>query len=175
MHGTVRCSRPARRCRRRVASFGGTCAKVTGPQGSEGLFDPCVARIASVDGEVRAVCTSAVEPAHARCCDADQATTLGESWGPLLGLPITTKDAIATEGVRSTGGSMALRDDVPTIDAPAVAALKVAGAIVFGKTNLPEWSGDWQSFNEMFAPPTTRGISRAPPVRVRPYDDAADL
>ena len=70
--------------------------------------------------------------------------------GPLHGLPITVKDAIATAGIRSTGGSVALRDHVPSADAPAVAALKAAGAVVFGKTNLPEWSGDWQSFNEMF-------------------------
>jgi amidase len=60
------------------------------------------------------------------------------------------KDAIATAGLRSTGGAEALRDHVPATDAPAVAALKAAGAVVFGKTNLPEWSGDWQSFNTMF-------------------------
>ncbi len=121
-----------------------------GELGSEELLDLFVARIAAVDGDVRAVCTMAVDRARGRCREADAATVRGEGWGPLHGLPITIKDAIATEGIRSTGGSTALRDHVPAVDAPAVAALKAAGAIVFGKTNLPEWSGDWQSFNEMF-------------------------
>ena len=121
-----------------------------GTLGSEELLDLFVARISAVDGDVRAVCTMAVDRARDRCREADAATARGENWGPLHGLPITIKDAIATEGIRSTGGSTALRDHVPAVDAPAVAALNAAGAIVFGKTNLPEWSGDWQSFNEMF-------------------------
>jgi amidase len=121
-----------------------------GRVGSEELLDLMLARIAAVDGQVNAVCTFDVEPARQRCREADAATAVGESWGPLHGLPITIKDAIATEGIRSTGGATALRDHTPATDAPAVSALKSAGAIVFGKTNLPEWSGDWQSFNEMF-------------------------
>ena len=75
---------------------------------------------------------------------------LGGSVGPLHGLPVTIKDAIATEGIRSTGGAKELADYVPTEDAPAVARLKAAGAIVFGKTNLPQWSGDVQTYNELF-------------------------
>ena len=118
--------------------------------GSEELLDLCLARIEQVNESVNAVCTLAVEPARERCRQADAASQRGESWGPLHGLPITIKDAIATAGIRSTGGATALRDNVPTSDAPAVASLKAAGAIVFGKTNLPEWSGDFQSFNEMF-------------------------
>lgn len=122
--------------------------------GSEELLDLFLERIAAVDGDVKAICTLVVEPARARCREADEATARGESWGPLHGLPITIKDAIATAGLRSTGGATALRDHVPVADAPAVASLKAAGAIVFGKTNLPEWSGDWQSFNEMFGTTT---------------------
>ncbi len=121
-----------------------------GRLGSEELLDLFLARIASVDTQVNAVCTLAVEPARERCRAADAATARGESWGLLHGLPVTIKDAIATAEIRSTGGATAMRDHVPTTDAPAVAALKTAGAIVFGKTNVPEWSGDWQSFNEMF-------------------------
>lgn len=121
-----------------------------GTLGSEELLDLFLARIAAVNTQVNAVSTLVVEPARARCREADAATGRGESWGPLHGLPVTIKDAIATAGIRSTGGATALRDHVPATDAPAVAALKAAGAIVFGKTNLPEWSGDWQSFNELF-------------------------
>jgi len=118
--------------------------------GSEELLDLFVRRIADVDPRVHAVCTLDVDRARALCRAADAATARGESWGVLHGLPFTIKDAIATEGIRSTGGAVALRDHVPTADAAAVAALKAAGAVVFGKTNLPEWSGDWQSYNEMF-------------------------
>ena len=118
--------------------------------GSEELLDLCLGRIDQVNPEVNAVCTLSIEPARTRAREADTATARGESWGPLHGLPITIKDAIATAGIRSTGGATVLRDNVPAHDAPAVASLKAAGAIVFGKTNLPEWSGDWQSFNEMF-------------------------
>ncbi len=118
--------------------------------GSEELLDLFLARIEQVNGHVNAVCTLAVEPARERARQADAATSSGKSWGSLHGLPITIKDAIATAGIRSTGGATQLRDNVPTTDAPAVASLKAAGAIVFGKTNLPEWSGDFQSFNEMF-------------------------
>lgn len=118
--------------------------------GSEELLDLFLARIERVNPSVNAVCTLLDERARVRCWEADSAIANGESWGPLHGLPITIKDAIATAGMRSTGGSTALQNHVPETDAPAVAALKAAGAIVFGKTNLPEWSGDWQSFNDMF-------------------------
>lgn len=121
-----------------------------GRLGSEELLDLFLRRIEQVDGAVNAVCTLAVDGAREQCRAADAATIRGESAGPLHGVPITVKDAIATAGIRSTGGATALRDHVPEQDAPAVAALKAAGAVVFGKTNLPEWSGDWQSFNEMF-------------------------
>lgn len=131
--------------------------------GSEELLDLFLARIAALDPLVHAVCTLAVDAARERCREADEATARGVSWGPLHGLAITVKDAIATAGVRSTAGALALRDHVPATDAPAVASLKAAGAIVFGKTNLPEWSGDWQSFNELFG--TTNNpwdLSRTP-------------
>ena len=63
---------------------------------------------------------------------ADEAIARGAAHGPLHGLPITVKDAICTEGIRSTGGAEALADHVPAVDAPAVTRLKDAGAVVFG-------------------------------------------
>jgi amidase len=121
-----------------------------GRLGCEELFDLVAARIERVNPAVNAVCTLDAERGRAGVRAADAALARGEWWGPLHGLPITVKDAIATEGIRSTGGAEALLHHVPTSDAPAVASLKRAGAVVFGKTNLPEWSGDWQSFNPMF-------------------------
>lgn len=118
--------------------------------GSEELLDLFLQRIDTVDPLVNAVCTLDADRARVTARAADDAVVRGDLWGPLHGLPITVKDAICTEGIRSTGGATELRDFVPTTDAPAVASLKGAGAVVFGKTNLPAWSGDWQSFNEMF-------------------------
>lgn len=118
--------------------------------GSVELLDLVLARIESAGPRVNAVCTLAPDRARAEARAADDAVVRGDPIGPLHGLPMTVKDAIATAGIRSTGGAVALRDHVPAADAEAVARLRAAGAVVFGKSNLPEWSGDWQSFNEMF-------------------------
>jgi len=117
---------------------------------SRELLDLYLARVDQLDESVHAVVTLDADRAHAAAAAADEATARGESNGPLHGLPITIKDAIEVEGVRSTGGAIELTDHVPTADAPVVAQLKAAGAIVFGKTNLPRWSGDLQSYNEIF-------------------------
>ena len=121
-----------------------------GELGSVELLDAQLARIERLDPQVNAVCTLAVDAARGRAVAADEATANGESWGLLHGVPITIKDAISTEGIRSTGGSPTLLDNVPQHDAAVVSAVRRAGAIVFGKTNVPLWSGDFQTFNEMF-------------------------
>ncbi len=121
--------------------------------GSRELLDSYLDRIARLDLDVHAVVTLDVDRAEAAADEADRATAAGtvdHAARPLHGLPITIKDAIATAGIRSTGGAIELTDHVPDEDAPVVAKLKQAGAIVFGKTNLPRWSGDVQSYNEIF-------------------------
>ena len=93
----------------------------------------------------------------------DEETVRGVSRGPLHGVPITVKDAIATAGLRTTGGSPSLSDHVPVADAPAVARLRAAGAVVLGKTNVPTWCGDIQTYNDVFG--TTRNpwdVDRTP-------------
>lgn len=107
-------------------------------------------RIERLNSSVNAVVTLDVERAREAAAAADEAAAHDEFRGPLHGLPITVKDAIETAGIRSTGGAVELRDHVPAHDAPAVARLRAAGAIVFGKTNLPRWSGDLQTYNEIF-------------------------
>lgn len=118
------------------------------------LLDAYLQRVERLDTDVNAVVTINADRARAEATAADNARARGEVLGPLHGLPCTIKDAIATEGLRSTGGAVELTDNVPVADAPAVARLRRAGAIVFGKTNLPRWSLDVQSFNDLFG--TTR-------------------
>jgi amidase len=86
---------------------------------------------------------------------ADQRLKRGEA-RPLEGLPITIKDAMDVAGFPSTGGSPGLKDRVPAVDAVAVARLRQAGAIIAGRTNVPVFSGDFQSFNPL------HGVTRNP-------------
>ena len=93
-----------------------------------------------------------LEPAHvleqARACD--HARRMGAKLGPLFGLPIPVKDSVNTQEYPTTGGTPALRHFRPAADAPVVAALKAAGALVLGKTNLHELSYGWTSNNLAF-------------------------
>jgi amidase len=117
---------------------------------SRELLDLFTDRVERLNSTVNAVVTLDLERARAAATRADDAIARGEPLGPLHGLPITMKDALETEGIRSTGGAVELTDHVPTVDAVAVARVKAAGAIVFGKTNVPRWSGDLQTYNEIF-------------------------
>lgn len=109
-------------------------------------------RIERINPAVNAVVTLDADRAMEEAARADDALagSGGGARGPLHGLPVTIKDAIEVGGVRSTGGAAALKDHVPGSDAPSVARLRQAGAIVFGKTNVPKWSGDIQAYNDIF-------------------------
>lgn len=70
--------------------------------------------------------------------------------GDLCGLPLTIKDTIETAGLRTTSGSRIRADFVPERDAPAVARLKRAGAVIIGKTNAAEMAMDYNADNPLF-------------------------
>jgi aspartyl-tRNA(Asn)/glutamyl-tRNA(Gln) amidotransferase subunit A len=81
---------------------------------------------------------------------AERAVAAGEPLGPLHGVPVTIKDCIDTAGVRTTRGSLLFKDRVPDTDATVVTRLQGAGAIVIGKTNMPEFALDGDSSNRVF-------------------------
>src|SRR4030095_2512342 len=115
-----------------------------------GLLEHTIMRIERINPRLNAVVTPDFAAARAAADLADSALARGDAVGPLHGVPITIKDALETKGIRSTGGAIELHNNVPARDAPVVRAVKAAGAIVIGKTNVPRWSGDAQTYNEMF-------------------------
>ena len=114
------------------------------------LLDEHLARHETLHSRLNAIVTTDVDGAQQQAADIDRARSNGEHLGPLAGLPMTVKDALATKGMRSTGGAIELTDHVPTEDAASVAHARNAGAVIWGKSNLPRWSGDIQAVNEMF-------------------------
>jgi len=138
-------------------------AIAAGELGARELTEAVIDRIERLDGQVNAVVTRDFDGALERADTADRGVASGDLVGPLHGVPITVKDALQTAGMRSTGGAVELRESVPVVDAPVVQAVREAGANIIGKTNLPRWSGDIQSFNEIFG--TTNNpwdLSRVP-------------
>lgn len=121
-----------------------------GDVSSRELLDLYLARVEAADPALNAVVTLDAERAQGLAREADEALARGTAAGPLHGLPITIKDTIETEGLRTTSGAPWLAGHVPDRDAAAVARLKAAGAIVFGKTNCPLYGGDAQSENVVF-------------------------
>jgi len=114
------------------------------------LVELHLARIARHNPSLNAICTLDEAGARRRAREADAALARGELWGPLHGVPMTIKDALETAGLRTTGGHPPLKDYVPAHDAPAVARLRAAGAILLGKSNVPPLSADYRADNPIF-------------------------
>jgi amidase len=116
---------------------------------SSELVEHVFGRIERFDPILHAFVTLDEEGARTRARQADVALARGEPWGPLHGVPIMIKDGFATAGLRTTAGAKALASFVPDEDAVAVARLRRAGAVIIGKTNVPEFLADWQSYNDL--------------------------
>jgi amidase len=117
---------------------------------SRELLDAQLEQMERWNPAVNAVVATDIGRAREAARAADDARVRGESLGPLQGLPMTIKDSFETAGLVTTSGAPELRDHVPGSDADPVARLREAGAVVFGKTNLPLYAGDWQSYNEVY-------------------------
>ncbi|MEU7990274.1 amidase [Streptosporangium canum] len=104
------------------------------------LCQALLARCASLDPLLNAFVSLPSERILADARVAEEELRRGDVRGPLHGVPIAVKDNIDVEGERTTAGSRVLADARATGDAVIVARLRAAGAIVFGKTNLPEFA-----------------------------------
>jgi amidase len=130
---------------------------------SREALDYFLARVEALDKSINSVVTVDADRARAEADKADAELARGEVRGPLHGVPMTIKDSLQTAGMRTTSGAPELAGFVPTEDAWPVARMRQAGAIIFGKTNLPIYAGDLQSYNEVFG--TTNNpydLSRTP-------------
>jgi Asp-tRNA(Asn)/Glu-tRNA(Gln) amidotransferase A subunit family amidase len=109
------------------------------------LLDAHLERIDARNPEINAIVVPRYELARSEAVAADAAVARGDSVGPMHGVPVTIKETIPLAGFPATNGSLLLSDYVPGEDAGVVRRLRAAGAIVIGKTNLPEFSMLWDS------------------------------
>ena len=114
------------------------------------LLESCISRIEAVDHAVNAMVARDFDRARATAKSADQAVARGDTLPVLHGLPIGIKDLEATAGLRTTHGSPIFRDHVPMMDEPMVARVRQAGAIVLGKTNVPEFGAGANTRNTIY-------------------------
>jgi len=114
------------------------------------LLDHYLGRVERYNGVINAIVWMDKKAARKRARAADAALARGELWGPLHGLPMTVKEAFDLAGSPSTHGVPAWRDHIASTDSVVVARLKAAGAVIFGKTNLPLAMADWQTFNAIY-------------------------
>jgi amidase len=114
------------------------------------LMDLHLARIAEVNPDVNALVSLDEERARAGAAAADEVTAGGEPLGALHGLPHAFKDTHEVAGWRTTFGSPLRADHVPKRDELIVERIRGAGAVVIGKTNVPEWAAGSHTFNPVF-------------------------
>jgi amidase len=124
--------------------------------------EAAIARIEALDGPINAVVVRDFERARAAADQADAAVRRGERQ-PLLGVPMTVKEAFDVAGLPTTWGFEQHRDFIAKDDAVAVRRLKQAGAIILGKTNVPVGLADHQAVNPIYGRTTNpRDPSRSP-------------
>lgn len=119
------------------------------------LLEQALARMERYETQLNAVPVRAVAQARSDALRADAALQRGER-RPLLGVPITVKENFDVAGLATTVGNPDFQDNIARQDALAVAALRAAGAVLIGKSNVPHSLADLQSYNTIY------GTSRNP-------------
>lgn len=118
--------------------------------GAVELLDFYLRRVERLNPRINAVIAQQADVARKAATERDAMTARGESLGALHGVPMTVKESFDLPGLRSTWGLTAFADNVAQRTALAVERLQKAGAVVFGKTNVPAALADWQSFNPVY-------------------------
>src|ERR1044071_2264836 len=100
--------------------------------------DEALERIAALNPSLNAFITVLSAQATAQAADLDKERQAGRSRGPLHGVPISVKDIIDIKGVATTAASRLRQGHIAHEDAPVIARLRQAGAVIVGKNNLHE-------------------------------------
>ena len=117
---------------------------------SKAIVEAHLEQIAKVNPRLNAVVQLTADSARKEADAADASLARGEIKGPLHGVPVTIKDTLETNGVICTGGTKGRANYVPKADATAVARLRAAGAVILGKTNVPELAGAIETDNLVY-------------------------
>lgn len=120
------------------------------------LTRACIDRIREHDADLHAFITVLEEPALEQARRAEQAVVRKEALGPLHGVPLALKDCFAIRGVRTTGGSKLLAENIPDHDCTVVERLRSAGCVFLGTLNMHEFALGVSTANPFY------GIARNP-------------
>src|SRR5690242_9886716 len=118
--------------------------------GCRELLELYLRRVERYNGALNAIVVLDAERARRRADAADAALARGETWGPLHGVPMTIKESYDVEGLPTTWGAPEFKDYRAPRNALVVDRMLKAGVVLFGKTNVPLFLGDWQSYNEIY-------------------------
>lgn len=121
----------------------------SGEASSRELVESCLRRIGEVNPRLNALVEVRPEEALAAADAADSHRAAGKPLGPLHGLPMATKINTEQRGSATTNGVVAWADAVAEDDAPVVASLREAGAVLLGRTNAPAFAFRWFSTNDL--------------------------
>ena len=103
-------------------------------------LESCLARLHAVNPRLNAIVDVMADEAYATADEADKAVRTGEPLGPLHGVPVSVKINVDCAGRATTNGVVALKDNIAKEDSAVVANLRKAGAVIFGRTNVPCFS-----------------------------------
>jgi amidase len=127
------------------------------------LLDLYLSRVEKHNPALNAIVVTDVEGARKRARSADRALARKQMWGPLHGVPMTIKESYDVAGMPTTWGIPAAKDNLPPRNALTVDRFLGAGVVLFGKTNVPIFLADYQSYNAIYG--TTNNpwdLSRSP-------------
>jgi amidase len=117
---------------------------------SRELLEAFLTRVSALDGSINAIVVRDFDRARAAADAADAALARGDIHGPLHGVPMTVKESFDVQGLPTSWGVPALKNNIAATTAVSVRRLQDAGAVVFGKTNVALLLADYQSANENY-------------------------
>lgn len=126
----------------------------TGRLSAAEVAEAAIARMELTEPDLHAFCTPAPDLARSTAAAIDAQIAAGEDPGPLAGVPVGIKDLVATKDLVTAMGSVIYKDFIPEDDDIVVERLKAAGAVILGKTNVPEFGYSGVGHNPVFE--TTR-------------------